>query len=112
MRNFLFVIMLLVYGIAHCNVYEITYTTTEDQITINKATIKIQNDSNLTKILILKGDNVLFNISGISSSGIIHITPNGNIEQGCFYKYLGKLRGSLFVKTQFNNFALIIRESN
>ena len=112
MRNFLFVIMLLVYGIAHSNVYEITYTTTEDQITINKATIKIQNDSNLIKILILKGDNVLYNISGISSSGIIHITPNGNIEQGCFYKYLGKLRGSLFIKTQFNNFALIIRESN
>ena len=112
MKRVLLVTMLLVYGILYPNQYQVNYITTEDQATIQEATIEILKDSSFVNIKLIKDNKVLFNISGTSTDEIINVSPDDVIEQGYFYEYLGKLRGSLFIKTRFDNFALIIREVN
>tara|TARA_X000000368_G_C22796876_1_gene608443 strand:- start:297 stop:632 length:336 start_codon:yes stop_codon:yes gene_type:complete len=110
MKRVLLLTMLLVYGILYPKSYHVNYITTEDQVTINSAIIEIESDSTGINILIIKDDRILFNISGTSTHNIINVNKDDIVEQGYFYEYLGKLRGSLFIKTRVNDFALIIRE--
>lgn len=92
--------------------YYITYTTTEDQINVKEATIKIvpiNGDS--VRLLIISDNKVMYELTGILNENNIKITPNTTIETGYLYKHLDKLRGSLFINNpNYRCFILLIRE--
>jgi len=112
MKKIILILLLFIGHISYAKEYYVTYTTTEDQITINHATIKVvPSDGDTLKLIVFNNQSVLVEFTGLLHKNFIDVIGNETVESGYLYEHLNKLRGSLFVNfPDTKNLILIIRE--